>query len=198
MNNNKVSLTKTVLFTVCSILVLDSFVAPTIIGVSSITIWIITAIFFFIPYGLLSAELGSTYPDDGGIVSWVTRAFGEFWGVLEGWMYWINVAFWMPAVFTAFSGWLVLAIWPEMPVFLQAAIAIAMCWVIVYIGVKGIDLSVEVASIMAYLKMGILVLLGILGIIYGIKNGLANDFSLANWIPSFADIINPEDSFSCV
>ena len=93
MNNNKVSLTKTVLFTVCSILVLDSFVAPTIIGVSSITIWIISAIFFFLPYGLMSAELGSTYPDDGGIVSWVQRAFGEFWGVMEGWMYWINVAF---------------------------------------------------------------------------------------------------------
>ena len=193
MNNNKVSLTKTVLFTVCSILVLDSFVAPTIIGVSSITIWIISAIFFFLPYGLMSAELGSTYPDDGGIVSWVQRAFGEFWGVMEGWMYWINVAFWMPAVFTAFSGWLVLAIWPEMPVFLQAAIAIAMCWVIVYIGVKGIDLSVEVASIMAYLKMGILVLLGVLGIVYGMKNGFANDFSLANWIPSFSDIINPQD-----
>ena len=193
MNNNKVSLTKTVLFTVCSILVLDSFVAPTIIGVSSITIWIISAIFFFLPYGLMSAELGSTYPDDGGIVSWVQRAFGEFWGVMEGWMYWINVAFWMPAVFTAFSGWLVLAIWPEMPVFLQAAIAIFMCWVIVYIGVKGIDLSVEVASIMAYLKMGILVLLGILGIIYGIKNGFANDFSLENWIPTLSDIVNPTD-----
>ncbi len=193
MNNNKVSLTKTVLFTVCSILVLDSFVAPTIIGVSSITIWIISAIFFFLPYGLMSAELGSTYPDDGGIVSWVQRAFGEFWGVMEGWMYWINVAFWMPAVFTAFSGWLVLAIWPEMPVFLQAAIAIAMCWVIVYIGVKGIDLSVEVASIMAYLKMGILVLLGVLGIFYGIKNGFANDFSLQNWIPNISDIINPQD-----
>lgn len=193
MNNNKVSLTKTVLFTVCSILVLDSFVAPTIIGVSSITIWIISAIFFFLPYGLMSAELGSTYPDDGGIVSWVHRAFGEFWGVMEGWMYWINVAFWMPAVFTAFSGWLVLAIWPDMPVFLQAAIAIAMCWVIVYIGVKGIDLSVEVASIMAYLKMGILVLLGVLGIVYGIKNGFANDFSFENWIPTVSDIINPQD-----
>ena len=191
--NKKVSLTKTVLFTVCSILVLDSFVAPTIIGVSSISIWIISAIFFFLPYGLLSAELGSTYPDDGGIVSWVTRAFGEFWGVLEGWMYWINVAFWMPAVFTAFSGWLVLAIFPEMPIFLQAAIAIAMCWVIVFIGVRGIDLSVEVAAIMAYLKMGILILLGIMGIAYGAKFGLANDFSFSNWIPALSDIINPED-----
>ena len=82
-NSKKVSLVGTVLFTVCSILVLDSFVAPAIIGVSSITVWIISAIIFFIPYGLLSAELGSTYPDDGGIVSWVGRAFGEFPSVLR-------------------------------------------------------------------------------------------------------------------
>lgn len=74
-NSKKVSLVGTVLFTVCSILVLDSFVAPAIIGVSSITVWIISAIIFFIPYGLLSAELGSTYPDDGGIVSWVGPGF---------------------------------------------------------------------------------------------------------------------------
>lgn len=195
-NTKKVSLTKTVLFTVCSILVLDSFVAPTILGVSSITIWIITAIFFFLPYGLLSAELGSTYPDDGGITSWVQRAFGEFWGVMEGWMYWINVAFWMPAVFTAFSGWTVMALsfaGIEVPVIIEAGIAVVMCWVIVIIGIKGIELSVEVASIMAYLKMGILVFLGLLGIVYGLKNGFANDFSAPNWIPAVEDVINFDD-----
>ena len=94
-----VSLMKSILFTICSILVLDTFVAPAIIGVSSITIWIITAVIFFIPYGLLSSELGSTYPDDGGICSWVDRAFGERTAVMTGWYYWVNVAFWMPAVF---------------------------------------------------------------------------------------------------
>ncbi len=196
MENGKVSLTKTVLFTVCSILVLDSFVAPTILGVNSITIWIITAIFFFLPYGLLSAELGSTYPDDGGITSWVQRAFGDFWGVMEGWMYWINVAFWMPAVFTAFAGWTVLALsflGIELPIFVEASLAVIMCWVISYIGIKGIDLSVKVASAMAYLKMGILILLGVLGIAYGIKNGFANDFSATAWIPELADVINFSD-----
>ena len=185
----KVSLAKTVLFTVCSILVLDSFVAPAIIGVSSISIWIITAIVFFIPYGLLSAELGSTYPDDGGIVSWVGRAFGEFPSVLVGWMYWINVAFWMPAVFTAFSGWLNLAIFPDMSIVVQAVIAVAMCWVIVWIGVRGIELSVTVSSIMAVVKMAILVIFGLMGIVYGIKFGLKNDFSLINWVPSWDNTI---------
>lgn len=189
----KVSLVKTVLFTVCSILVLDSFVSPAIIGVSSITIWIITAIVFFLPYGLLSAELGSTFPDDGGIVSWVNRAFGEKASVLVGWMYWINVAFWMPAVFTAFSGWLSLAFTmlglPAIPSMVQGLIAVAMCWVIVYIGVTGIELSVVVSSFMAIIKMAILVILGLLGVIYGIKFGLKNDFSLAAFIPSFDNTI---------
>ena len=185
MENKKVSLVGTVLFTVCSILVLDSFVAPAIIGVSSITVWIISAIIFFIPYGLLSAELGSTFPDDGGIVSWVKRAFGDFPSVLVGWMYWVNVAFWMPAVFTAFSGWLALALFPSMGIWPQAIIAVFMCWVIVWIGIRGIDLSVTVANIMAILKMAILLIFGIMGIVYGVKYGLANDFSLSNWIPSW-------------
>jgi len=188
-NEKKVSLTKTVLFTVCSILVLDSFVSPAIIGVSSITVWIITAVVFFIPYGLLSAELGSTYPDDGGIVSWVGRAFGEFPSVLVGWMYWVNVAFWMPAVFTAFSGWLSLALFPSMSTFMMAAIAVLMCWVVVYIGVHGIELSVTVSSIMAIVKMAILLIFGIMGVVYGIKFGLKNDFSLVNWVPSWDNTI---------
>lgn len=184
----KVNLVSTILFTVCSILVLDSFVAPAIIGVSSISIWIITAIIFFIPYGLLSAELGSTFPDDGGIVSWVGRAFGEFPSVLVGWMYWINVAFWMPAVFTAFSGWASLAFFGgELNIYVQMILAIVMCWIIVVIGIKGIDLSVAVSSFMAIVKMLILVLLGLMGVAYGIKYGLKNDFSFASWIPTFDD-----------
>lgn len=189
MESRNINLTKTVLFTVCSILVLDSFVAPAIIGVSSITVWIITAIIFFIPYGLLSAELGSTFPNDGGISYWTGRAFGEFSSVLVGWMYWINVAFWMPAVFTAFSGWLNIALFPDMSVFAMALIAVAMCWVVVWIGVRGIELSVTVSSIMAIAKMGVLIIFGLMGIVYGIKNGFANDFSLKSWIPSWDDTI---------
>lgn len=104
-------------------------------------------------------------------------------------MYWVNVAFWMPAVFTAFSGWLSLALFPEMSIGLQAIIAVAMCWVIVYIGVKGIELSVLVSNIMAVVKMGILVVFGFMGIAYGVKNGFANDFSIANWVPTMDNTV---------
>lgn len=184
MENKQVNLWKSVLFTVCSILVLDTFVAPAIIGVSSITIWIITAIIFFIPYGLLSAELGSTYPDDGGIYSWVKRAYGEKPAVMVGWYYWVNVAFWMPAVFVAFAYWMSYTFFPDANLWVLCAVAVFMCWVIVLIGIRGIELSVTVTNIAAICKVAVLLIFGGLGIAYGIKNGLANDFSMESFIPS--------------
>lgn len=187
METKKVSLWKSVLFTICSILVLDTFVAPAIIGVSSITIWVITAIIFFVPYGLLSAELGSTYPDDGGIYSWVKRAFGETPAVLTGWFYWVNVAFWMPAVFIAFAAWISYIFFPDGSPWLLCGIAVLMCWVVVYIGIRGIELSVTVTTIAAVCKVAVLLIFGGLGIAYGIKNGLSNDFSLKSFIPSLGN-----------
>jgi len=186
METKKVSLFKMISFTVCGIVVLDTFVAPAAMGVSSITVWLLTALFFFIPYGLINAELGAAYPEDGGIYLWVKRAFGEFQATLVAWFYWVNVAFWMPAVFIAFSWWFSLAFAPELGVWTSAAIAIAMCWLVVYIGIRGKDLSITVTNIEAIMKVGVLLVFGLLGVVYYIKNGPANDFSLANFTLDFS------------
>ncbi|MEG2382812.1 MAG: APC family permease [Oscillospiraceae bacterium] len=184
-NTSQVGLWKTILFTICGIIALDSFIAPTIIGVSCITIWIIAAVVFFIPYGLINAELGSTYPDDGGLYSWVHRAFGEGPAVMSGWFYWVNVSFWMPAVFVAFATWFSYAFAPSANMWVLAAIATAMCWLVVYIGIRGVELSVVVTNIAAIAKVAVLLIFGALGLIYGIQHGFANDFSLASFIPSY-------------
>ena len=175
--DKKVSLVKCVLFTICSVLVLDS-IAPAAarFGTQAITMWLILAVIFFVPYGLLSAELGSSYPDDGGITAWVTRAFGEHLGVQTGWFYWINVAFWMPAVFVTFAWWLSYSFFPSAPPAVMAVIAVAMCWVIVAIGIRGVELSVTVAAIASYAKMAILLLFGLLGAAYLILHGAARPF----------------------
>jgi len=185
MEEKKVNLFKMVSFTVCGILVLDTFVAPAALGVSSITLWLLTAILFFIPYGLINAELGAAYPEDGGIYAWVKRAFGEFQATLVAWFYWVNVAFWMPAVFLAFSWWFSLAYAPNMGIWPSAGLAILMCWVIVYIGIRGVDLSVTMTNIAAVLKVGVLLVFGILGVVYAVKNGVANEFSISAFALDF-------------
>jgi amino acid transporter len=41
------------------------------------------------PTALMTAELSTAMPEDGGYVIWVQRAFGRFWGFQEGWMSWL-------------------------------------------------------------------------------------------------------------
>ena len=60
-----VSLMSTVLFTICSVIALDSFVSPAIIGVPVLTVWVIAAVFFFVPYGVISA--GALRPGRPGL-----------------------------------------------------------------------------------------------------------------------------------
>jgi len=42
-----------------------------------------------LPTALMTAELSSAMPEDGGYVVWVERAFGRFWGFQEGWLSWL-------------------------------------------------------------------------------------------------------------
>lgn len=187
-HHQTIGLRKTLLFTVCSIVVLDSFISPAKLGVPAITVRLIAVVLFFIPYGLISAELGSTFPASGGIANWVERAFGEFPCVLVGWMYWLNEVFWMPAVFIAFSDWIKVAMFPSMPDWVMASIAVGMCWLIVWVGIRGIELSVSISAIIGFIKAALLLLMGILGVVYGMKYGFANDFR-GSWIPKWDDTI---------
>jgi amino acid transporter len=58
--------------------------------------WLLAAVFFFIPQGLAVIELSSRFPKEGGIYFWTKRALGEGHGFLCGWCYWINNVLYYP------------------------------------------------------------------------------------------------------
>lgn len=43
-----------------------------------------------IPEALVTAELATSFPDNGGYVIWISSAFGPFWGFQEGFWKWIS------------------------------------------------------------------------------------------------------------
>eukprot|EP00252_Welwitschia_mirabilis_P016101 TRINITY_DN35601_c0_g1_i1.p1 TRINITY_DN35601_c0_g1~~TRINITY_DN35601_c0_g1_i1.p1 ORF type:complete len:468 (-),score=-52.95 TRINITY_DN35601_c0_g1_i1:122-1525(-) len=43
-----------------------------------------------IPEALVTAELATSYPGNGGYVIWAREAFGDFWGFQMGWAKWIS------------------------------------------------------------------------------------------------------------
>eukprot|EP00929_Paragymnodinium_shiwhaense_P061419 TRINITY_DN30679_c0_g1_i2.p1 TRINITY_DN30679_c0_g1~~TRINITY_DN30679_c0_g1_i2.p1 ORF type:complete len:493 (-),score=39.49 TRINITY_DN30679_c0_g1_i2:33-1511(-) len=46
--------------------------------------FLIMPLVWSLPSALVTAELSTTFPDDAGFVSWVTAAFGPYWGFQEG------------------------------------------------------------------------------------------------------------------
>ncbi len=65
-------------------------------GPSALALWILAALFFFVPQGLVVTELSSRFPEEGGIYQWTKRALGEKHGYLCGWCYWINNVLYYP------------------------------------------------------------------------------------------------------
>src|SRR5579872_5044208 len=70
-------------------------------GPSSIVLWIIAAIFFFVPTALIIAELSTRFPSEGGLYVWSKEAFGDFHGFVAGWSYWVYSFFYFPGLLSA-------------------------------------------------------------------------------------------------
>jgi amino acid transporter len=85
-----------VLFNVVAVVSLRWFATAAAAGPSSITLWVLAALFFFVPQGLAVSDLAARYPDEGGIYAWTKRAFGEGHGFLCGWCYWVNNILYYP------------------------------------------------------------------------------------------------------
>lgn len=43
-----------------------------------------------VPEALITAEMGTMFPENGGYVVWVLSALGPFWGFQQGWMKWLS------------------------------------------------------------------------------------------------------------
>ena len=179
-----------VLFTVCAILTIDTLASSAAMGAAWFSWWLITMTVFFIPYGLITAELGSAWPGEGGVYVWVREAFGPWWGSQAAWWYWINNATWVPSVYLIFAGTFSQIFLKTHSPWQDAGIAIALTWVTVAIGIVRLEVSKWVPNLGAVVKSLIFFILGILGLsalFHGKKP--ANDFSPSAFVPKWNDTL---------
>ncbi len=173
------------LFTVCAILIIDQLAASASIGIQSVFWWIVTLLLFFIPYGLITAELGSTYRQEGGLYAWVRRAFGARWAGRAAWLWWVNVAFWMPSVYILFAGILSQMINPQMPLMTKLFITLILTWITVGVNIVTLEIGKWIPNIGAIFKVILMLVVGGGGIFYAMQHGVANQFTLNAFMPSW-------------
>ena len=85
-----------VLFNIVAILSLRWTATAAAAGPSSLSMWVLAALFFFIPQGVAVSYLSSRLPQEGGIYFWTKQTFGEGHGFLCGWCYWVNNILYYP------------------------------------------------------------------------------------------------------
>jgi amino acid transporter len=70
-------------------------------GQSSISLWIVAALLFFVPTAFVVVELSTRFPEEGGLYVWTKEAFGDFHGFVAGWTYWTYTIFYFPGLLMA-------------------------------------------------------------------------------------------------
>jgi len=78
-----------------AIIVLDTLGAVSSYGAQAFTWLIVMVVFFLVPYGLVTAELGTAFPEEGGPYVWVKHAFGRPAAAVVAVMYWVDNPIWL-------------------------------------------------------------------------------------------------------
>jgi amino acid transporter len=90
-------------YLICTVVTLDTIGAVASNGAQGFTWLIFLAIFFFLPYGLSIAEMGSAFPEEGGPYIWSRLAFGRPVAAVNSVTYWISNPIWVGGSLTIVS-----------------------------------------------------------------------------------------------
>ncbi|MGB8130592.1 MAG: APC family permease [Candidatus Angelobacter sp.] len=157
-------------------------------GTSSISLWVLAAVLFFLPTALIIIELSTRYPAEGGLYVWSKEAFGDFHGFVAGWAYWSYTVFYFPGLLTASVAMSVYIGGPKYwalakdPHYLLWS-SMALLAVAVILNIIGLNIGKwlqNAGGISTYLPL--LMLIGI-GAYLGLHRGSATHFSFQNIFP---------------
>jgi len=175
------------LYTISAVLLIDQLAISVTLGIGSLFWWMVLLLVYLLPSVLVISELGSSFPEQGGIYAWIRSAFGPRWAVRTTWLYWINTALWIPSTFILLTGMFAALFFPEMTIWMRVAMAIGLVWALVWFNIIRLGLGKWLLNLNTYMKFIIFGVLGIGGLLYINAHGSVNELSLETLTPSFDD-----------
>lgn len=186
MAKKKFNFMSVLLSVICVVFVAEAAAPVAAIGNSQFFWWIFMIVLFLIPYGLISSELGTTYQGEGGLYDWINKAYpGTRWGARASWWYWLNFPLWMASLAVVVPELLDFAFGIQIGTVPSLLIQLAFIWIVTIIAFYPVCDSIVILNVCAVIKVVLAVLVGVMGIYFGFKNGFANDMSFRTFLPSF-------------
>jgi glutamate:GABA antiporter len=157
-------------------------------GTSSISLWVLAAVFFFVPGALVINELSSRFPEEGGLYVWAREAFGDFHGFIAGWTYWIYTVFYFPGLLLASASMAAYIAGGRGSQLAQdrtflLTVSLAMLLVAVLLNIIGLNIGKwlqNAGGVGTYLP---LLILGCVAVFVYAERGSATHFTVANMLP---------------
>jgi amino acid transporter len=159
-------------------------------GTSSISLWVLAAVFFFVPGALVINELSSRFPEEGGLYAWARDAFGPFHGFVAGWTYWIYTFFYFPGLLLASASMAAYILGGRGSALaqdrtFQLTVSLAILLVAVVLNIIGLNIGKwlqNAGGVGTYVPL--LMLVGIAAILC-LRHGSATHFTVANMMPTW-------------
>ena len=159
-------------------------------GTSSISLWVLAAVFFFVPGALVINELSSRFPEEGGLYAWSKEAFGPFHGFVAGWTYWIYTFFYFPGLLLASASMAAYIMGGHGATLAQnrtflLTVSLSILLVAVVLNIVGLNIGKwlqNAGGVGTYVPL--MMLVGIAALVV-LKHGSATHFTVANMMPTW-------------
>lgn len=166
-----------IFYTVTAIVGLDALGVISSYGGQVLTWLLISAVIFFLPYGLLTAELGSTFTQEGGPYEWCKLAYGRFFGALGAMFYWIATPLWMGGTLSVTAIAAIKTFWFGSPNYqfggnnitdalIEILIALVFIWSMAWCTIMSLHFGKQVSRLGAYVKLILFIVLTALAVLF--------------------------------
>jgi amino acid transporter len=159
-------------------------------GTSSISLWVLAAVFFFVPGALVINELSSRFPQEGGLYAWSREAFGPFHGFVAGWTYWIYTFFYFPGLLLASASMAAYIMGGRGSALAQdrtflLTVSLGLLLVAVLLNIIGLNIGKWLQNAGGVGTYAPLVILAGVALIVCTRHGSATHFTMANMMPTW-------------
>src|SRR5215470_10585621 len=177
-------------FLLCTLISLDTVGAVSASGAQAFTWIIFMGIFLFLPYGLIMAELGTAFPDEGGPYVWTRLAFGRFAAAVNAVLYWIANPVWVGGTLTVTAMAAVNAFFLSKPMsgLPEYLFGLGFIWAAITATVLSFRIGKWIPNIGGFLRVIIPGFFMISVIIYAAKHGV-HGFGGHAFLPTYAVFI---------
>src|SRR3954467_9779231 len=175
-------------FLICTLVGLDTLGSVAAQGAQGFTWLAFLALVFFVPYALLTAELGSTFTEEGGSYIWVKLAFGRFTAAIQSVLYWLSNPIWLGGSLTITA----VATFGDFFTPLNGAgkylFALGFIWFAVWAAILSFGIGKWIPTIGAFVRIVVLSFFSLTVVIYAISNGV-HGVSVGDFSPTWGIFI---------